>query len=348
MEISAQQLAALLNGTIEGDPSVKITRPGKIESGQAGEICFFGNEKYEEYAYTTNASILLVANTFKPRQPIKPTLIRVENVYASLAFLLEKFGEQTRPTTATISERAAIDPSVSIGKNVAIGDFVIIEEGAIIGDGCRLYGQVYVGKNVSIGSNSIIYAGVKIYYDCKIGERCILQSGAVIGSDGFGFAPQADGTYKKIHHAGNVILEDDVEIGANTTIDRGSIGSTMIRRGVKLDNLIQVAHNVEIGENTVIAAQTGIAGSTKIGRNGRIGGQVGFGGHLAIGDFVQIQGQSGVINNQPDNVKLNGTPAIDFAGFMRSYVVFKTLPAMARQIAALEKRLKDGKGDPSV
>ncbi len=343
MEISAQQLAALLNGTIEGDPSVKITRPGKIESGEAGEICFFGNSKYEEYAYTTNASILLVSKTFTPRQAIKPTLIRVENVYASLAFLLEKFGEQTRPTVAVISERASIDPSVSIGKNVAIGDFVIIEEGAVIGDGSRLYGQVYVGKNVVIGVNSTIYAGAKIYYDCKIGDRCILQSGAVIGSDGFGFAPQADGTYKKIHHAGNVILEDDVEIGANTTIDRGSIGSTMIRRGVKLDNLIQVAHNVEIGENTVIAAQTGIAGSTKIGRNGRIGGQVGFGGHLIIGDFVQIQGQSGVINNQPNGVKLYGTPAIDFMSYMRSFTIFKKLPALIRQIEALEKRVENGK-----
>jgi UDP-3-O-[3-hydroxymyristoyl] glucosamine N-acyltransferase len=338
MEISAAQLAALLNGTIEGDPSVKINRPGKIESGQAGEICFFGNEKYEEYAYTTNASILLVSNTFKPRQAIKPTLIRVENVYASLAFLLEKFGEQTRPTTVVVSERAAIDPSVYLGKNVAIGDFVIIEAGAKIGDGVRIYGQVFIGKNVSIGAESIVYAGVKIYNDCVIGERCILQAGAVIGSDGFGFAPQADGTYKKIHHAGNVILEDDVEVGANTTIDRGSIGATMIRRGVKLDNLIQVAHNVEIGENTVIAAQTGIAGSTKIGRNGRIGGQVGFGGHLVIGDFVQIQGQAGVINNQPNGVKLNGTPAIDFMSFMRSYTVFKKLPQLLKQVADLEKK----------
>jgi UDP-3-O-[3-hydroxymyristoyl] glucosamine N-acyltransferase len=338
MEISAQQLAAMLNGTIEGNPSVKITRPGKIESGQAGEICFFGNDKYEEYAYTTHASILLVANSFEPRQPIAATLIRVENVYASLAFLLDKFGEQTKPTTTTISERASIDPSVKMGKNVAVGDFVIIEAGATIGDDCRLYGQVFVGKNVVIGVKSILYAGVKIYDNCQIGDRCILQSGAVIGADGFGFAPQADGTYKKIHHAGNVVLEDDVEVGANTTIDRGSIGATMIRRGVKLDNLIQVAHNVEIGENTVIAAQTGIAGSTKIGRNGRIGGQVGFGGHLVIGDFVQIQGQAGVINNQPDNVKLNGTPAIDFMSFMRAYTVFKKLPAMLRQITALEKK----------
>ena len=337
MEISAQQLAALLNGTIEGDPSVKINRPGKIESGQQGEICFLGNDKYGEFAYSTNASILMVSKTFAPRQPIKPTLIRVENVYASLAFLLEKFGEQTRPTTATISERAAIDPSVKMGQNVAIGDFVIIESGATIGDNCRLYGQVYVGKNVVIGSNSIIYAGVKIYNDCQIGERCILQSGAVIGSDGFGFAPQADGTYKKIQHVGYVILEDDVEIGANTTIDRGSIGATMIRRGVKLDNLIQVAHNVEIGENTVIAAQTGIAGSTKIGKNGRIGGQVGFGGHLVIGNFVQIQGQSGVINNQPDNVKLYGTPAIDFMSYMRSFALFKKLPDMFKRLNALEK-----------
>ncbi len=338
MEISALQLAALLNGTIEGDPSVKISKPGKIESAQTGDICFFGNEKYEEYAYTTNASILLVAKDFKPRQPIKPTLIRVENVYQSLAFLLEKFGEQARRTDAVISERAAIDPSVSVGKNVAVGDFTIIETGATIGDNCRIFGQVFIGKNAVIGSDSIIYAGVKIYPDSQIGNRCILQAGAVIGADGFGFAPQADGTYKKIHHAGTVVLEDDVEVGANTTIDRGSIGATMIRKGVKLDNLIQVAHNVEIGENTVIAAQTGIAGSTKIGKNGRIGGQVGFGGHLVIGDFVQIQGQAGVINNQPDNVKLNGTPAIDFMSFMRSYALFKNFPKIMKQILALEKQ----------
>lgn len=340
MKISAFELSQLLNGTIEGDPSVSVTQPGKIESGKAGEICFLGNPKYEEYAYTTEASILLVNQDFQPKQTVKATLIRVENVYTSLAFLLEKFSHLNQATPIIVSEKASIHPSVSLGKNVTVGDFAVIEEGATIGDNCLIFSQVYIGKKVSIKENSLIYAGVKIYHDCQIGANCIVQANAVIGSDGFGFAPQADGSYKKIHHVGNVVVEDHVEIGSNTTIDRASIGSTFIRKGVKLDNLIQIAHNVEIGENTVIAAQTGIAGSVKIGKNCRIGGQVGIAGHLTIGDGVQIQAQSGIASNIEADSKLFGSPAMNYGDFIRSFTIFKKLPDLAKKLNQLEKTLK--------
>jgi UDP-3-O-[3-hydroxymyristoyl] glucosamine N-acyltransferase len=339
MEITAQQLADLLGGKVEGDPSVKAARPGKIETGQAGDICFLGNDRYEEHAYTTDASILLVSNTFVPRRAIKPTLIRVENVYNSLAFLLEKFGAQTKDAP-TISKLASIHPSVVLGQNVTIGDFTVIEAGAEIGDDVVLMPQVFIGKNAIIGSHSLLYPGVKIYRETQIGARCVFHSGVVIGSDGFGFAPQADGTYKKIPHTGNVIIEDEVEIGSNTVVDRATIGSTIIRKGVKLDNLIQVAHNVEIGENTVIAALTGIGGSTKIGKNVRVGGQTGFAGHLQIGDDVQIQGQSGVSNHQANGAKLYGTPAFDYHTYLRAYSIFKKLPALAKKVQELEKFMK--------
>ncbi len=340
MKITAFELSQLLNGTIEGDASVSVMSPGKIESGKPGEICFLGNPKYEEYAYTTEATILLVNKDFQPKQKVQSTLIRVENVYASLAFLLEKFGSKNAPSQATLSERAFIHPSVSLGKNISIGDFAVIEEGATIGEDCVIAAQVFIGKNVQIDANTTIYSGVKIYYDCKIGAHCIIQSNAVIGSDGFGFAPQADGSYKKIHHVGNVVIEDNVEIGSNTTIDRASIGSTFIRKGVKLDNLIQIAHNVEIGENTVIAAQTGISGSTKVGKNCRIGGQVGIAGHLTIGDGVQIQAQSGIASNTENGSKLFGSPAINYGDFVRAFTIFKKLPDLAKKLNDLEKSFK--------
>lgn len=340
MKISAFELSQLLNGVVEGDPSVSVTQPGKIEFGKSGDICFLGNAKYEDFAYTTEASVLLVSNDFQPKQPIKATLIRVENVYTSLAFLLEKFAHLNTSEQAIVSDKAFIHPSVSLGKNVTVGDFAVIEEGAVIGDNCLIFSQVYIGKKVSIQNNTLIYAGVKIYHDCTLGANCIVQANAVIGSDGFGFAPQADGTYKKIHHVGNVVIEDNVEVGSNTTIDRGSIGSTIIRKGVKLDNLIQIAHNVDIGENTVIAAQTGIAGSVKIGKNCRIGGQVGIAGHLTIGDGVQIQAQSGIASNIEADSKLFGSPAMQYGDFIRSFTVFKKLPEMAKKLSLLEKLLK--------
>lgn len=341
MTITAQTLAALLGGTVEGDPSVSASRPGKIESGQADEICFLGNAKYEHYAYTTNASILLVANDFVAQQPVRPTLVRVPNVYEAVALLLEKFGKQDLSKRGgKVSERASVAPSVSVGANVSVGDFVVIEAHTSIGNNTTIFPQCFIGQNVTIGEGSILYAGVRIYDNTVIGENCIIHAGAVIGSDGFGFAPLADGSYKKIHHAGNVILGKNVEVGANTTIDKGSIGATRIGDGVKLDNLVQIAHNAEIGENTVIAAQTGVAGSTKIGKNCRIGGQVGFGGHLVIGDNVQIQGQSGVTTNIESGAKLYGTPAYDFTSFLRSYAVFKKLPDINRLVNTLAKKIE--------
>jgi UDP-3-O-[3-hydroxymyristoyl] glucosamine N-acyltransferase len=339
MEVTAQQLADILGGKIEGDPSVKVSRPGKIETGTEGDICFLGNDRYEEYAYTTSASILLVSNTFVARRAIKPTLIRVENVYNALAFLLDKFGEQTK-VTPTVSKLSSIHPSVKLGQNVTIGDFVVVEEGAEIGDEVVLMAQVFVGKNAKIGDFTLLYPGVKIYRETQIGAHCVFHAGVVIGSDGFGFVPQADGRYKKITHTGNVVIEDEVELGSNTVIDRATIGSTIVRRGVKLDNLIQVAHNVEIGENTVIAALTGIGGSTKIGKNVRVGGQTGFAGHLRIGDNVQIQGQSGISNHQADGAKLYGTPAFDYHSYLRSFSIFKKLPALAKKVQELEKLMK--------
>jgi UDP-3-O-[3-hydroxymyristoyl] glucosamine N-acyltransferase len=339
MKITASELAQLLGGTVEGDPSVSVSRPGKIETGTAGEICFLGNPKYEDFAYTTDASILMVSKDFQPKQKVNPTLIKVENVYTSLAFLLEKFGSLVNAQPAVISDKADIHPSVSIGKNVSIGAFTVIEEGTTIGDNCSIFGQVHIGRNVVICEKSIVYAGVKVYHECKIGINCIIQANVVIGSDGFGFAPQTDGSYKKIHHVGNVVIEDNVEIGSNTTIDRASIGSTFIRKGVKLDNLIQIAHNVEIGENTVIAAQTGIAGSVKIGKNCRIGGQVGIAGHLTIGDGVQVQAQSGIASNIEAGSKLFGSPAINYGDFVRSFTIFKKLPELAKKVNNLEKRI---------
>lgn len=341
MKVTALELAQLLGGTIEGDPSVFVTRPGKIESGQPEEICFLGNAKYEDYAYSTEASILMVDKNFIPKKAIKPTLIKVENVYASLAFLLEKFGSQHIDSQRVVSEKASIHPSVFLGKNVSIGDFCILEEGVFVGDDCVLKGHVYVGKNTTIGANNLIYAGVKIYHECKIGNNDIIHAGVVIGADGFGFVPQEDGTYKKITQTGNVIIEDNVEIGANTTIDRASIGSTFIRKGVKLDNLIQIAHNVDVGENTVIAAQAGIAGSTKIGKNCLIGGQAAIIGHLTLGDNVQIQGQSAVIRNAESNSKLFGYPAINYYDYLRSYAVFKNLPQLQKTVLELEKKDKE-------
>ncbi len=323
MQITAKELAAFLSGEIIGDANVTVTQAGKIESGKKGDICFLGNSKYEPFAYTTEASVLLVDKNFVAKQPIQPTLIRVADVYASVALLLEKFGEKTETLVSDISPRSSIHPSAKIGERVIVGDFTVVEANVLIGNDCTLHPQVYIGKNCSIGNHVTLHAGVKIYAGSILGNNIEIHANAVIGSDGFGFAPQPDGSYKKINHIGNVVIEDNVEIGANTTIDRGSIGATLIRKGVKLDNLIQIAHNVDIGEHTVIAAQTGIAGSTKIGKFNRIGGQVGIVGHIIIGDHVQIQAQSGVASNVTDNSKLYGSPAIEYRNYLKSYAIFK-------------------------
>lgn len=343
MQLSAKELAALLEGSIEGNPDALVNRPGKIEEGQAGEITFLGNDKYEPFIYTTQASVVLVNKDFSPRQAIQATLIRVENVYAALAFLLDKFGAQTAARTAGegISPQASIHPEAQIGQGVSIGPFAVVEAGASIGDGAKIGAQVFVGQGAAVGEESVLYPGVRILHDCRVGARCILHANAVVGSDGFGFAPQPDGTYKKIAQIGNVVIEDDVEIGAGTTIDRASLGSTILRKGVKLDNLIQVAHNVEIGENTVIAAQVGIAGSTKIGRNCRIAGQVGFIGHVTIADNTSIQAQSGVAQNVTESgTIICGYPAFAYRDYIRSHAVFKRLPELDKKIKQLEDKLK--------
>ena len=348
MQITAAQLAALVNATVEGDPDVIITGPGKIEEAEPGQITFLGNGAYESHLYTSRASAVLVTQDFKPKQPIKATLLRVDDVYATVGQLLQLVQQQTADSRgASVSERAFVAESASLGDEVHVGHFTVVAERASVGSGTILHDQVQVGVDVKIGANCILYPGVKVLDGCVIGDRCILHANAVIGADGFGFAPDPEtGRYAKIPQVGNVVIEDDVEIGAVTTIDRASIGSTFIRRGVKLDNHIQVAHNCEIGENTVIAALTGIAGSVKIGAGCRIGGQVGFAGHNKVADGVQIQAKSGIAGDilEP-NSGIAGAPNQPYKDWVRSSIEVKNLPKtlkqLRRQIAALEQQLKE-------
>ena len=341
MQISATELSQLLDGTVDGDPNVTVSGPSKIEEGTPGTISFLANPKYESYAYQTQASILLVSKTFQPSHPIEATLIRVENVYAAVAFLLEKFNNNHQPTNG-VSTQAAIDDNVTLGDNVSIGIYSVIESGVSIGNDTVIYPQVYIGKDVKIGKNVVLFPGVKIYHNCEIGDHCVLHANVIVGSDGFGFLPDDQGNFKKIPQIGNVILENNIEIGANTVIDRATMGSTVLREGVKLDNLIQVAHNVEIGKNTAIAAQAGIAGSTKIGKNCLIGGQAGFVGHIKVADGSKIQAQSGVAASINEEGKaLYGSPAIPYGDYLKSYAVFKQLPSINRQIRALEREIAE-------
>lgn len=339
MQISAKELSQILNGTIEGNPDVVVSRPSKIEEATSDSICFYANPKYEHYVYTTEAAVILVSKDFQPSQPIKATLIRVEDVYKSVSFLLENFAPDASQKVE-VSKQASIHPTAKIGKNVTIGAFVVLEEGVEIGANTILQAQNYIGKNTKIGSNCIIYSGAKIHHECQVGNECIVHSNAVIGGDGFGFAPQEDGSFKKIAQIGNVVLEDNVEIGANTTIDRATMGSTIIKKGAKLDNLIMVAHNVEIGANTVIAAQAGVAGSTKIGENCMIGGQAGFVGHIEVANGVKVQAQSGVARSiKQDGTAVYGSPAIPYADYLRAYAVFKNLPKLSKEVQMLKKQL---------
>ena len=319
MEFTARQIAATLNGTIEGDPDTIITGLAKIEEGTPGSLSFLYNPLYTNFIYSTRASVILVNNDFIPAQPVSCTLIRVNNAYSAFAQLLEMFAAVTA-LEREISPHACISRSARIGTGNYIGEFVSVGDNAVIGNDVMIYPNCVIGADSIIDDHTILYPGVKIYRDTRIGKNCTIHSGAVIGSDGFGFAPGSDNIFKKIKQVGNVIIEDDVEIGSNTTIDRATIGSTIIRRGVKLDNLIQVAHNVEIGENTVIASQTGIAGSTKIGRNCMIAGQVGIVGHLIIGDNVKIGAQSGIEHNIKDGLMFLGTPALEGGKARRLYV----------------------------
>ncbi|MBK5719423.1 UDP-3-O-(3-hydroxymyristoyl)glucosamine N-acyltransferase [Dysgonomonas sp. Marseille-P4677] len=343
MSFTAEQIATVLNGTIEGDSSVVVNNFSKIEEGRPGTLTFLANPKYTHHIYTTKASIVLVNNDFVAEQPIKATLIRCFNAYASLAILLDMV-EKTKPKKNGIEPMSFVASSASIGENVYIGAFAYVADNVTIGKQSQIYPQVYIGDDVNIGENTVIYPGVKIYAGSIIGNNCIIHSGAVIGSDGFGFAPE-NGVYKKIPQMGIAIIEDDVEIGANTTIDCAVMDATIIHKGVKLDNLIQIAHNVEIGENTVMAAQVGVSGSTKVGKNCMIGGQVGLGGHITIGDNANIGAQSGIISNIKPDSKIIGSPAIPVRDFFKSSVTFPKLPDMYKQLAQLQKEVAELKSN---
>lgn len=338
MEFSAQQIADFLSGTIEGDPNIKVSNFSKIEEGKFGTLTFLANLKYAHHIYNTEASIVLVNNDFKPEQPIKATLIRVDNAYAALAKLLDLV-EQTKSKKRGVDPTAFIAASASTGENCYIGTFAYIGEGAKVGKNCMIYPHAYIGDNVTVGDNCVIYPHATIYEDCKVGNNCILHAGCVIGADGFGFAPEGE-SYKKIPQLGNVILEDDVEIGANTTIDRAVMESTIIHKGVKLDNLVQIAHNVEVGDNTVMAAQVGIAGSVKIGKHCMFGGQVGLAGHIHIADHVIFGAQAGVISDVKEATTLLGAPAINAKNFMRSSAIFNRLPDVYRTLGQMQKEIE--------
>ncbi len=340
MEFNATDIAGFLKGEIVGDPDIKVNTIAKIEEGHAGALSFLANPKYEHYLYTTKSSIVLVNKSFVPSGKVEATMIRVNNAYESFASLLQMV-DQARPRKKGIHPSAIIEPTAIIGRNVYIGPFVYIGENCIIGDECDLYPHVYVGDNTQVGKKCKLNPGVKIYHDCFLGENCIIHAGSVLGSDGFGFAPQSESGFMKIPQLGNVVIEDNVEIGANVTIDRATIGSTIIRKGVKLDNLVQIGHNVEVGENTVMAGQTGIAGSVKIGKNCMMGGQVGIAGHLKIADGTKIGAQSGIPGDvKKENSILLGYPAIDYKNFFRSSILFRRLPELKTKVDELEKQLK--------
>lgn len=339
MEFNAGQLAALVGGTVEGDANVAIRTYAKIEEAKEGSITFLANPKYTHYIYNTEASAVLVRKDFQPEQEIKTTLIRVDDPYATLAKLLNMAEEMLNPRKSGIEQPSYVSEGVTLPEGIYVGAFAYIGKNVKIGKNVQIYPQAYVGDNVEIGDNTTLYAGCKVYHGCKIGNNCILHAGSVVGSDGFGFAPNGD-SYTKISQIGNVIIDDDVEIGANTTIDRATMGSTHIKRGVKLDNLVQIAHNVEVGECTVMAAQVGIAGSTKIGKFNQFGGQVGVAGHITIGDNNALGAQSGVPNSVGSNARLLGAPAISALEFARQQVYFKRLPEMANDIKKLKKDLE--------
>jgi UDP-3-O-[3-hydroxymyristoyl] glucosamine N-acyltransferase len=337
LEFSAQQIAMMIQGQVEGDASVVVNNFGKIEEATAGQISFLANPKYEAFLYTTAASIVIIGAQQQLKQKIKATLIRVPDAYAAFATLLTKYQELKNQQLVGIQTPSFIAPSASLGANHFIAAFSYINEGAILGEHVKIFSNVVIGENVKIGNHVTIHPGVIIYADCVIGNHVTIHSGTVIGSDGFGFAPKEDGSFQKVPQLGNVIIEDDVEIGANTTIDRATIGSTIIRRGVKLDNQIQIAHNVEIDTNTVIAAQTGVSGSTKIGKNVMIGGQAGLAGHLAIADGIKIAGGAGVTKTfTTANMTIAGFPAADQKQSLRSQVYVKNLPEVAKRVQELE------------
>ena len=339
MKIKAEQIASILGGTIVGNPAVEVSTLSKIEEGKEGALSFLANPKYIHHIYTTEASVVIVNNTFEPEHAISATLILVEDAYKAFSQVLAYYNE-VKLMKSGIEQPSVISEGVTYGENLYLGSFAYLGKNVKIGANVKIYPNTFVGDNCVIGDNTILFAGVRLYSETVVGSGCTIHAGAIIGSDGFGFAPNEDGSYSKVPQIGNVVIEDNVEIGATTTIDRATLGSTIIRKGVKLDNQIQIAHNVEIGENTVIASQTGIAGSTKIGKQCMIGGQVGIVGHLTIGDNVKIQAQSGVIKNASDGSLLQGTPGFNQADFLRSYIHFKNLPKIVKDLEDVKGQLK--------
>jgi len=341
VKFTALQIAEVLNGKVEGNKDAEVSNLSKIEEGKPGTLSFVANPKYTSYIFNTKATIVIVNEDFITDKKIETTLIRVKDPYSAFARLLEMY-KQAKPKPVGISERSSVADTARIGKNVFIGDFVVVGDNAVIGDNTLVYANTIIGDNCKLGGDCIINPGVIIYEDCILGNECTIHSGSIIGADGFGFAPQSENDYIKIPQIGNVILEDKVEVGSNTTIDRATLGSTIIRKGAKIDNLIQIAHNVEIGENTVIAAQTGISGTTKIGKNCLIGGQVGIVGHITIADGVMIAAQSGVGKSiKEENSVVEGSPAFSIRDFQRSYIHYRRLDTLVKRVNELERNQKN-------
>ncbi|MDH1602052.1 UDP-3-O-(3-hydroxymyristoyl)glucosamine N-acyltransferase [Empedobacter sp. GD03739] len=339
MKFKAAEIAQLLQGTVTGDANVEVSTLSKIEEGKEGSISFLANPKYEHFIYTTNASIVIVSKDFVATDSISSTLIVVEDAYQAFTKLLQYYNT-IKNNKVGIEEYTKVNSTAQLGDNVYVGSFSYIGANVSIGNNVKIYPNVTIGDHAKIGDNTVLHSGVQVYEECEIGQNCIIHANVVVGSDGFGFAPNPDGTFEKIPQIGNVVIEDNVEIGSGSTIDRATMGSTYIRKGAKLDNQIQVAHNVEIGENTVIASQSGIAGSTKVGRNCMIGGQVGIVGHLKIGDFVQVQAQSGINADVKDAQQMYGSPAINAIDFKKSYVYFRKFPEIVKRLDQLEKENK--------
>jgi UDP-3-O-[3-hydroxymyristoyl] glucosamine N-acyltransferase len=340
MQFTAKEVSLLLNGTLEGNPDAIVFQLAKIEEAQEGALSFLANLKYESFLYTTQASVVIINKDLIVSESIKPTIIRVDDAYSSFSILLEMYNN-LRLNKVGIEQPSFVHPTAIIGKDVYLGAFAYVGANSKIGDGVKIYPHSFIGDNVEIGKSTTLFSGVKIYHDCVLGEKVIIHSNTVIGSDGFGFAPQPNGSYTKISQIGNVLIEDDVEIGANTCIDRATMGSTIIRKGVKLDNLIQIAHNVEVGSHTVIASQTGVSGSAKVGENSIIGGQVGIVGHITLAKGTQIQAKSGINRSiEDEGKKWGGAPATTYQNYMRSQVVIQRLPEMERKIEELQKAIK--------
>ncbi len=346
MQFTAKQIAGLIEGKIEGNPGVAVSSFGKLEEATEGQLSFLANPKYQEFLYSTKASVIIVNDSLELEKKINATLIRVPDAYSSFAVILTEYAKMARANLNGIQQPVFIDATARMGENVFIGAFSYLGKNVILGKNVKIYPQVYLGDNVTIDEGSVLYPGVKIHHDCVVGKNVAIHAGAVIGGDGFGFAPQNDGSFKKVPQIGNVVVEDNVEIGANTTIDRATIGSTMVKAGAKLDNLIQIAHNVEIGNNTVIAAQSGVSGSTKIGKNVMIGGQAGFAGHLQIADGSKINAQSGVGKSiKTPNTAVTGSPAFDYGHALRSQILSRNLPKLEKRIQQLEQMIESLKNE---